>query len=95
MEIETLYPTINLPVSPCVCSTPVNLFYSMRKETHMAASVPKDDNPAAEKLLKDDRERNRHLTEAPDHPDTDPPAYPALRIQPIPPQQIEISTESR
>ena len=47
------------------------------------------------KLLKDDRERNRHLTEPPDRPDTDPPAYPAIRIQPIPPQPTEISTESR
>ncbi len=47
------------------------------------------------KLLRDERERNRHLTEAPDHPDTDPPSYQALKIQPIPPQTSEISTESR
>jgi hypothetical protein len=49
---------------------------------HGSLSVPKDDNRQLRKLLKDDRERNRHLTEAPDCPDTDPPAYPAIRIQP-------------
>ena len=47
------------------------------------------------KHLRDDRERDRHMTEASDYPDTDPPLYPAVRIQPIPPQPSEISTESR
>jgi hypothetical protein len=47
------------------------------------------------KMLKDDRERNRDLTEAPDYPDTDPPGYPSIRIQPIPSKTSEISTESR
>ena len=36
------------------------------------------------RLLKDDRERNRYLTEAPDCPDTDQPAFPPIRIQPDP-----------
>ena len=47
------------------------------------------------KLLKDDREKDRHLTEAPDCPDNNPPIYPALRIQPSPLLPTEISTESR
>ena len=47
------------------------------------------------KLLQDERERSRHLKESPDCPETDPPLYPVIRIQPIPPQQTEISTESR
>jgi len=47
------------------------------------------------KLLKDDRERNRILIEPPDHPDTDQSTYHSIRIQPIPPQATEISTESR
>jgi len=47
------------------------------------------------KLLQDDRDRNRHLTEAPDHADIDPAAYPAIRIQPSQPQPTEISAESR
>ena len=47
------------------------------------------------KLLKDDRERNRILTEPPDRPDTDPPAYPAIRIQPTHSAPTKISTESR
>jgi hypothetical protein len=47
------------------------------------------------RLLQDDRERNQHWKESPDCPDNDPPAYPAIRIQPIPPRQSEISTESR
>jgi hypothetical protein len=47
------------------------------------------------KLLQDDRERNQPLSRAPENPDTDPSVYPIVRIQPVPPQQIEISTESR
>jgi len=47
------------------------------------------------RLLQDDRERNRALTEAPDAPVSDPPVYPGIRIQPIPPRSSEISTESR
>jgi hypothetical protein len=47
------------------------------------------------KLLQDEQERNRNLTEAPDRSDTDLPTYHSIRIQPIPPQQTEISTESR
>jgi len=47
------------------------------------------------KLLRDERERNRILTEPPDYPESDPPAYPAVRIRPIPSRQSEISTESR
>ena len=46
------------------------------------------------RLLKDRRERNRILTEPPDCPDSDPPAYPAIRIQPTPPKPSEILTES-
>jgi len=47
------------------------------------------------KLLRDERERNRLLKESSDGPVNDPPAYPEIRIQPIPPRQSEISTESR
>ena len=47
------------------------------------------------KLLQDDRERDRNLTEAPARPDTNQSAYPAIRIHPIPPRYSEIKTESR
>ena len=47
------------------------------------------------KILKDDRERNRDLTEVSECSDTDQQAFPPLRIQPSPPQHFEIPTESR
>jgi hypothetical protein len=46
------------------------------------------------KLLQDERERNRHLTEAPDCLDTDPPVYHSIRIQPERSDHFKISTES-
>ena len=47
------------------------------------------------KLLKDDRERDPHLTEPPDCTDNDLPAYQSIRIQPSNSQHIKIQTESR
>jgi hypothetical protein len=47
------------------------------------------------KRLKDEQEKDWHLTEAPDCQDEDPPGYPAIRIHPVQPQPPEISTESR
>jgi len=47
------------------------------------------------KRLKDEWEKDWHLTEAPDCQDEDPPGYPAIRIHPVQPQSPEISTESR
>ena len=42
------------------------------------------------KLLKDDRERNRILTEPPEQSDSNPPAIQSIRIQPP-----KISSEPR
>ena len=47
------------------------------------------------RLLKDEREQNWHLTEASEQSDSNPPACPVIRIQPIPSQPHEIPTESR
>jgi hypothetical protein len=47
------------------------------------------------KLLRDEPERDLQLSETPDRPDIDQPAYPAIRIRTIPSRQSEISTESR
>jgi hypothetical protein len=47
------------------------------------------------RLLKDDRERNRILTEPPDRPFPDQPAFPSIRIQPNISEPIKIPTESR
>jgi len=46
------------------------------------------------KLLKDDREQNRYLTEPPEHSTANPPAIQSIRIEPIPSRPTEISTES-
>ena len=50
MEIETLYPTIHLPVAVCLISTPVNpILFDEEGGIHGSLSVPQDDNPAVEK----------------------------------------------
>jgi hypothetical protein len=49
MEIETLYPTIHLPVSVCLFNTGDPILFDEEGGMHGSLSVPKDDNPAAEK----------------------------------------------
>jgi len=47
-EIETLYPTIHLPVAVCLISTGEPVLYDEEGNPN-GVSVPKDDNPATEK----------------------------------------------
>ena len=49
MEIETLYPTIHLPVAVCLISTGDPILFDEEGGMHGSLSVPKDDNWAAEK----------------------------------------------
>ena len=49
MEIETLYPTIHLPVSVCLFNTGDPILFDEEGGVHGSLSVPKDDNPAVEK----------------------------------------------
>ncbi len=49
MEIETLYPTIHLPVSVCLFNTGEPVIFDEEGGMHGSLSVPKDDNWAAEK----------------------------------------------
>ena len=49
MEIETLYPTINLPVSVCLISTGEPVLFDEEGNAY-GTSIQKDDNPATEKV---------------------------------------------
>ncbi len=49
MEIETLYPTISLPVAVCLFNTGEPILFDEEGGMHGSLSVPKDDNPASEK----------------------------------------------
>ena len=49
MEIETLYPTIHLPVSVCLISTGEPILYDEEGNPYGSVSVSQDDNPATEK----------------------------------------------
>ncbi len=48
MEIETLYPTISLPVTVCLFNTGEPILYDEEGNAY-GASIQKDDNPTAEK----------------------------------------------
>ena len=48
MEIETLYPTIHLPVSVCLISTGEPVLFDEEGNAY-GTSIQKDDNPATEK----------------------------------------------
>ena len=48
MEIETLYPTISLPVSVCLISTGEPILFDEEGNAY-GASIPKDDNRTTEK----------------------------------------------
>ena len=49
MEIETLYPTIHLPVSVCLFNTGDPILFDEEGGMHGGLSVPQDDNWTAEK----------------------------------------------
>ena len=49
MEIETLYPTIHLPVAVCLISTGEPVLYDEEGNPY-GTSIQKDDNPATEKV---------------------------------------------
>jgi hypothetical protein len=49
MEIETLYPTIHLPVSVCLFNTGDPILFTEEGNIYGSLSVPKNDNPAVEK----------------------------------------------
>jgi hypothetical protein len=48
-EIETLYPTIHLPVAACLISTGEPILYDEEGNPYGSVSVSQDDNPTAEK----------------------------------------------
>ncbi|BBO76233.1 hypothetical protein DSCW_36500 [Desulfosarcina widdelii] len=48
-EIETLYPTIHLPVAVCLISTGEPILFDEEGNPYGSVSVSKDDNPAVEK----------------------------------------------
>ena len=48
MEIETLYPTIHLPVAVCLISTGEPVLYDEEGNPY-GTSIQKDDNPTIEK----------------------------------------------
>jgi hypothetical protein len=48
-EIETLYPTISLPVAVCLISTGEPFLYDQEGNPNGSVSVSQDDNPAIEK----------------------------------------------
>ena len=52
MEIETLYPTIHLPVAVCLISTGDPILFDEEGGMHGSLSVPQDDNQAIEKASK-------------------------------------------
>jgi hypothetical protein len=49
-EIETLYPTIHLPVAVCLISTGEPILYDEEGNPYGSVSVSQDDNQAAEKV---------------------------------------------
>ncbi len=49
MEIETLHPTISLPVAICLFNTGEPILFDEEGGMHGSLSVPQDDNPAIEK----------------------------------------------
>jgi hypothetical protein len=50
MEIETLYPTIHLPVSVCLFNTGDPILFDKEGNIYGSLSVSKDDNRAVEKV---------------------------------------------
>jgi len=50
-EIETLYPTIHLPVAVCLISTGEPILFDEEGNPYGSVSVSKDDNPKAEKTV--------------------------------------------
>jgi hypothetical protein len=52
MEIETLYPTIHLPVSVCLFNTGDPILFDEEGGMHGSLSVRQDDNQAVEKASK-------------------------------------------
>jgi len=48
-EIETLYPTIHLPVAVCLISTGEPILYDEEGNPYGSVSVSQDDNPTVEK----------------------------------------------